>query len=749
VEGDTNIATLDGGDGGNGGNEGDAAEKYYGTQPLGGAGGDGGKGGSAGAVTLIFKDATAIFNGDIRVTGGNGGDGGKAGSEGKDFGSLAPHFPGDGGDAGDSAQVMFQAANDIVLNRNNPVAVTSGDGGHAGQNAAYANGGAAGLGGTASFAVGRDVAAPNGASLIATKGTDNGAKAGFLRVSVGRNLEIGEGGVFNLKIAGEDMSLIALNEDYITFGAILFRKGSSFNTDAEVYTDQATLKTASFYRVGSLDIVTSAVWNTAGAYKPDNTKMPQSGDYMRFNMTDIAPGALMGDIGGEGLVNLAAFSPMAQHEAYLAWPERPAWSDDPDNWNYGYENPDTGGTFFASPAFITSRYQTKRLRLGEVILLDRIDFNSVPGGPVTVQDADGNRHYVSGGSDLGPLYDDFAFTSGLRRYYWDVFARDGGGPGSLAAYNYYTADASKIYTQSAAAGMLAAGQTFQTSLAAFENAFRRGLVDHYHMEAAFSGSRAGVKTGSRVELDSWSGALALSRKSEHALGQTVFGIFGELGSGRYETFAEVPRYGDLLGDGEVKTYGGGIFVRNLFPSGASVELSVRGGGIRNEFRLLRDPWIRFPGVHGARSDSSYFGGHLGVARLFAVTDSASVEAYGKYFLTRARANSFVTDFGDPITIDPFDSSRIRAGGRFIQELPPQTLKLYFGLAFEHEFGGRITGRNGEDPIQHAADTEGSSAFGELGLNFSPAGNVTISLAGFGWAGRQKGAGGNALLSFDF
>ncbi|MDR3154768.1 MAG: hypothetical protein LBW85_11005, partial [Deltaproteobacteria bacterium] len=70
VEGDTNIATLDGGDGGNGGNEGDAAKIYYGTQPPGGAGGAGGDGGNAGAVTLIFMDATAIFNGDIRVTGG-------------------------------------------------------------------------------------------------------------------------------------------------------------------------------------------------------------------------------------------------------------------------------------------------------------------------------------------------------------------------------------------------------------------------------------------------------------------------------------------------------------------------------------------------------------------------------------------------------------------------------------------------------------------------------------------------------
>jgi outer membrane autotransporter protein len=233
------------------------------------------------------------------------------------------------------------------------------------------------------------------------------------------------------------------------------------------------------------------------------------------------------------------------------------------------------------------------------------------------------------------------------------------------------------------------------------------------------------------------------------MGQTVFGIFGEFSSGDYETFAYIPRYGDVFGDGDVKTFGGGLFVKNIFPSDTVVELTFRGGGVRNEFRMTRDPWAANPGVHNAKTDSSYMGGHIGVAQMFDLTEAGRLEAYGRYFLTHMPSDTFTTNFGDPITIDSFDSSRIRLGGRYTQTLPTESLQLYFGLAAEQEFDGKVTGRNGPDPFLHSVDMSGTSGFGELGLDFKPTEELTLSIGAFGWAGRQKGAGGNVAVNFSF
>jgi hypothetical protein len=297
--------------------------------------------------------------------------------------------------------------------------------------------------------------------------------------------------------------------------------------------------------------------------------------------------------------------------------------------------------------------------------------------------------------------------------------------------------------------VIASNQSFETSLSAIDGAFQHGLVDRYHIGAAFSGSHTRTKTGSHVDVDNWSGAISLSRKSENVLGQTVFGIFGEFGKGDYDTYTSIPRYGELFGEGEAKTFGGGIFIRNLFPTNTSVELSVRGGGIRNEFRLRHDPWTLHPEVHNSNTDSSYIGGHIGVTQGFDLTDTSLLEAYGKYFLTHSPEDTFTTAFGDLITVDPFNSSRLRVGGRFTQTLPAETLKLYVGLAAEQEFDGEVTGKLGPDPFLHTVDTGGASGFGELGLSFTPTESVTLSLGGFGWAGRQKGAGGSAAVDFNF
>jgi hypothetical protein len=746
VHGTVSVIGGSGNDGGEGGNEGRDAEQATGPDRiLGGKGGGGGDGGDGGGMTIHFVAPLVVLTQHVLVKAGDGGDGGSYGTFVSDYNRAAI-----GGDGGDGAQSAFVADTDLLLDGTNAtvvVDVTAGNGGEFGgltdpqQQPQTPQGGD---GGTGIFTVGRDAKVRHGAILNVDKGDAKDSTVGNVQIEVDRNLELEAGSTFNLNIDTTDAVMNATTGDSISFGTLLLWEGSTFTTAATVFSD-ASSATGEFYQVTNLDAITHATWITAGFITPDSNGLDP--DYMRFNMKDIAPNAVILDMGGTGTVNLSRFNPMSQQNDYLTSPNRPAFADDPANWDY------TGEHFFDDPAFITSPYQTKRLHLGNVVLIDRIDYASVPTGPATlvvVDAANGRTHYVSSGSALWPLYDDFAYTSGLRRYYWDVYAQDGGAQDSqLIAYNYYTADASKIYAQAAAASGIAVNQTFQASMAAIDNAFRHGLVDHYHVEAAFSGSHTRTDTGSHVDVDNWSGALALSRKSENTLGQTIFGIFGEFSTGKYDTFTQVPRYGDLTGDGDVRTYGGGIFLKNLFPTNTLLEASVRGGGFRNEFRLTKDPWIQHPGIHNGDTDGTYIGGHIGVAQRIDVIEDGQLEAYGRYFVTRTHSDTFRTPFGDQISIDAFTSSRVRVGGRWTQTLPTDTLQLYFGLAFEHEFDGKVTGKNGPDPFLHTVETTGSSGFGELGLNFNPMDNLTLSVGAFGWAGQQKGAGGNAAVNFSF
>jgi hypothetical protein len=745
VNGTTDISTRAGGKGGNGGNEGEAASVHLtATAPLGGAGAAGGTGGNAAAVGIDFQFQRVLFNDDITIDAGAGGNGGDGGNPALSHTGTAVRA-GAGGAGGTVGLLSLVAENDIVINLAKTVTLKSGDGGTAGLNktASYGGaGGAAGRGGTSFLDVGRDALVTAGATFNAIKGASLDGGAGYVRANVARNLEIAFGTQFNLNVTGGNMTLNLLNEDFVIFNTLLMWRGAVFNTAAEVYSAANAPTTGHFYRADSLDLVTSARWNSAGLFEPDSAPGPGR-DYMRFNMTDISPDALMGDMAGAVSASLARFNPMLQHEAYLGWAGRPLFSDDPANWDY------RGTGFFDFPAFLMSGYQTKRLHLGNVTLLDQVNYNSPDPALVTEDVANMRKHYNSSGSAFGPLYDDFAYTAGLRRYYWDVYVQGGAQANQLIAYNYYTADASKIYAQAAAASGIAVNQAFQASMAAIDNAFRHGLVDHYHVEAAFSGSHTRTDTGSHVDVDNWSGALALSRKSENSLGQTIFGIFGEFSTGSYDTFTQVPRYGDLTGDGDVRTYGGGIFLKNLFPTNTVVEASVRGGGFRNEFRLTKDPWILHPGIHNGDTDGTYVGGHIGVAQRIDVADGGQLEAYGRYFLTRTRSDTFRTTFGDEISMDAFTSSRVRVGGRWTQTLPAETVQLYFGLAFEHEFEGKVTGKNGPDPFTHTVETTGSSGFGELGLNINPTDNLTLSVGAFGWAGQQKGVGGNVAVNFSF
>jgi hypothetical protein len=643
-----------------------------------------------------------------------------------------------------------------VLDGASTLTVSSGAPGGAGS-ANGAEGGPAGSGGDARFTVERDLVAARDVSLVFQKGAAKGgatrrpeggretrpagaAVAGALQVAVGRNLEILEGRRVTMEIAGAPMT----DADSVSFGTLVLHPGAEFRTGAHVYTDRAPAG-ANGYRVASLDVIAGGTWETSGTFRPDSAH----GGYMRFDMKDAEPGAVLASIKGSGSVSLAAFDPMAQHEAYLASPGRPSRSDDPAYRDYPGASD--------APAFITSPYGTKRLHLGQIVLIDRISgYGDIPAA-LADEDGKGRKHYRSTGSASGPLHDGFAFTAGLRRHYWDVYAESEAAGGRLVAENSRTADASLVYALGSFASLELAHRTGEASLAALESAARAGHAGRWHLGAAASASDLRTWTGSRVDLKARHLTVSLSYRIAHgpdgapagSRGETILGIFGESGTGSYDTSASVPGYGVLHAAGDAEIRGAGLFVRTASAGGLFLEASARAGRVENSFRLEGDPWAALPRVHDADFAASYEGFHLGLGKAFALSERVSLVAYARYYRTRIGECSSVTAAGDPITLSPAVSSRLRVGLGADVALGDTGLGLHFGIAGEREFDGRASGLNGIDRFAGGPDPRGTSAIAELGLSWKPAPGVTVTAAGFGVSGRQKGGGGTLSLGFSF
>jgi outer membrane autotransporter protein len=229
------------------------------------------------------------------------------------------------------------------------------------------------------------------------------------------------------------------------------------------------------------------------------------------------------------------------------------------------------------------------------------------------------------------------------------------------------------------------------------------------------------------------------------------GAFGEFGRGNYDAYSYIPRYGEIFGDGDVDTYGGGLYFKAKFKQNTFVELSVRGGGASNEFKVNKDPWLLHPENHSYETDNAYYGAHFGLGHTFTLGEKTSLDGYGRYFWTRSDGDKFETRLGDKITLDAVDSQRARVGARLNHSFLEDKVNFYVGAAAEREFDGEINGHLNRDRPTDVPELKGTSGFGEIGISLKPTDsqNFVINAEAFGWAGNQEGVGGTLALSFNF
>ena len=263
--------------------------------------------------------------------------------------------------------------------------------------------------------------------------------------------------------------------------------------------------------------------------------------------------------------------------------------------------------------------------------------------------------------------------------------------------------------------------------------------------AAVQGNRSKYDVNSDLKINGWSTIVGVGNENEHNGGDFSWGVFYENGSGNYRTFNSFNNE-FFRGDGSLVYNGGGIAARYENAHGVYTEGSLRAGMLKSEMtNALRDG---DGNNYGYKSESEYYGAHIGVGQIIPLTESSDLDVYGKFFHTYTQGDSFDVD-GDKFEFDGIDNDRLRVGAR-ITTNKANKFSTYYGLAYEYEFNGdaemRAAGLSAPEQ-----SLQGSSYMAELGFNYQPTPespwNFDLNMRGY--AGEREGATFNVQATYTF
>jgi outer membrane autotransporter protein len=265
--------------------------------------------------------------------------------------------------------------------------------------------------------------------------------------------------------------------------------------------------------------------------------------------------------------------------------------------------------------------------------------------------------------------------------------------------------------------------------------------------SAFSFGSSRYKTGSHVDVKSFSLIVGASYLIASDLADVTLGVFFEYGRGSYDTHNSFANYSDVNGSGDSHYAGGGLLSRIDFAKSGSgftyAELALRYGSSTSEFKSddLPEP-VDFDFT------ASYFGLNAGLGHVFHFGDTGSLDVYTKYLWTRQNGKTVKLNADHTARFDAVNSHRVRIGGRMLLRPPAAGLRPYFGLAYEHDFGGKanstIDGRAVEAPTLN-----GSTGMGEAGVAIDTGTPLNLELGVQGYVGKRQGVSGSMVLDFKF
>lgn len=263
--------------------------------------------------------------------------------------------------------------------------------------------------------------------------------------------------------------------------------------------------------------------------------------------------------------------------------------------------------------------------------------------------------------------------------------------------------------------------------------------------AAVHGNHSKYDVNSDLKINGWSSIVGVGNEKDIGNGDFSWGAFFENGSGTYRTYNSFN--GDFFrGDGNVVYNGGGLAARFEQDNGVYTEGSLRAGLLKNEMKdALRDG---AGNSYGYKSESTYYGAHIGVGKIISLDADKDLDIYGKFFHTYTEGDTF-TVAGDKFDLDGITSDRLRIGARLTTN-KENKFSTYYGLAYEYEFNGDADMRveNMSTPQQ---SLKGSSYMAEVGVNYQPSSDSpwSFDLSMRGYAGQREGFSGNVQAVYSF
>lgn len=180
-------------------------------------------------------------------------------------------------------------------------------------------------------------------------------------------------------------------------------------------------------------------------------------------------------------------------------------------------------------------------------------------------------------------------------------------------------------------------------------------------------------------------------------------------------------------------------------NGFYTEAAVRAGSVKNE---VSNALSNGSSTYGYETDNTYYGGHIGIGKTFKLENGKAWDIYGKYFYMHYEDDSIMIA-GDRFDFDSVDSNKLRIGARF-SEQQGEKLTSYYGLAWDYEFSGDVSGiAAGYD--MHSPSLEGSTVIGEVGFRYTPGKESPWSFDAKlrGYVGQQEGISGNVQAVYSF
>ncbi|WP_313972831.1 autotransporter outer membrane beta-barrel domain-containing protein [uncultured Selenomonas sp.] len=261
----------------------------------------------------------------------------------------------------------------------------------------------------------------------------------------------------------------------------------------------------------------------------------------------------------------------------------------------------------------------------------------------------------------------------------------------------------------------------------------------YHLWAGAGANAMRVESGSHVDSKGWNLGVGWARE-DAAKGGTkrLFSPFVEYGRGTYDSYLDNGAHGS----GKFSYLGLGVLGKLTQQDGLWLEASARAGRAKSDYSLHGEN-------AGYDGSNTYYGIHLGVGKTFALQESASLDAYVRYFWSHQDGMSVkLRGSGDAYDFADVDSHRLRLGLRYSRK-DRSAGECYAGLAWEHELGGEASASVGGDAAP-SPSLKGSSYMLELGYRFLPQNSrISYDFHINGWQGKRKGLSGGAAIQWTF